>query len=108
MAKIRVSKQHRKSGSKPVSTLSLESQNSNLISETLLECIQTGDLKSFRSILTSCLTTINKVDLAKKAGIGRQTLYGLIDPKKNFNPELSTVSAIIEALANEGIRSHVK
>jgi DNA-binding phage protein len=43
--------------------------------------------------------TVNKMALAKKAGIGRRTLYDLIDPKKEFNPELSTVSALIQALA---------
>jgi DNA-binding phage protein len=43
--------------------------------------------------------TANKAAIAKKAGIGRRTLYDLIDPKKEFNPELSTVSAVIRALA---------
>jgi len=43
--------------------------------------------------------TANKMALAKKAGIGRRTLYSLLDSKKKFNPELSTVSAVIRALA---------
>jgi len=43
--------------------------------------------------------TVNKMELAKKAGIGRRTLYDLIDPQKDFNPELSTISAIIKAIA---------
>lgn len=45
------------------------------------------------------LMTVNKMELAKKAGIGRRTLYDLIDPKKEFNPELSTISALMQALA---------
>jgi DNA-binding phage protein len=45
------------------------------------------------------LMTVNKVKLAQKAGIGRRTLYDLIDPKKEFNPELSTISALMQALA---------
>jgi len=45
------------------------------------------------------LMTVYKVALVKKAGIGRRTLYDLIDPKKEFNPELSAVSALIQALA---------
>ena len=58
-----------------------------------------GDLDSFRELLAAHLMTVNKVDLAKKAGIGRRTIYDLIDPNKEFNPELSTVSALIRALA---------
>jgi len=70
-----------------------------LVVDVLLECIRTGDIDSFRELLAAHLMTVNKVELAKRAGIGRRTLYDLIDPKKDFNPELSTVSALIQALA---------
>jgi DNA-binding phage protein len=43
--------------------------------------------------------TVNKAGLAKKSGIGRRTLYDLMDPNKEFNPELSTISAVIRSLA---------
>ncbi len=76
-----------------------ELKNSPIVAETLLECIRTGDLGAFREVLVAHLMTVNKVDVAKLAGIGRRTLYDLIDPKKEFNPELSTVSAVIRALA---------
>ncbi|MBI5139553.1 hypothetical protein HZA26_03015 [Candidatus Nomurabacteria bacterium] len=76
-----------------------ELKNPKLVSETLLECIKTGDLESFRDVLSAHLVTANKMHLAKKAGIGRRTLYDIMDPKKKFNPELSTVSAVIRALA---------
>lgn len=78
---------------------SKELKDSHLVAETLLECIRSGDLEAFREVLMSHLMTVNKVAVAKKAGIGRRTLYDLIDPKKDFNPELSTVSAVIRALA---------
>lgn len=65
----------------------------------MLECIKSGDVDSFRDVLVAHLMTVNKVAIAKKAGIGRRTLYDLIDPKKEFNPELSTISAVIRALA---------
>ena len=71
-----------------------------LVAETLLECIRTGDLDSFRDVLASHLMTANKMQLAKKSGLGRRTLYDIIDRKKTFNPELSTVSAIIRGLAS--------
>ena len=78
---------------------SKELKDPALVVETLLECIRTGDLESFREVLMAHLMTVNKVKIAKVAGIGRRTLYDLIDPKKEFNPELSTVSAVIKALA---------
>ena len=77
---------------------SKELKDAKLVSEALLECIKSGDLESFREVLVSHLMTANKMAIAKKAGIGRRTLYDLIDPKKEFNPELATISAVIRAL----------
>ena len=103
MRKIVTSKRQGKLGGKFLKIhepfASKELKNSHLVAETLLECIKTGDMDSFREVLTAHLMTVNKVAVAKKAGIGRRTLYDLIDPKKDFNPELSTISAVIRALA---------
>ncbi len=76
-----------------------ELKDPKLVSETLLDCIKTGDLEAFRDVLASHLMSTNKMALAKKAGIARRTIYDILDPKKKFNPELSTVSAVIRALA---------
>ena len=78
---------------------SKELRDPKLVSEALLDCIKDGDLDSFREVLVAHLMTANKMAIAKKAGIGRRTLYDLIDPKKEFNPELSTIAAVIRALA---------
>ncbi|MGE3757070.1 MAG: hypothetical protein AB7H97_04900 [Pseudobdellovibrionaceae bacterium] len=78
---------------------SKELKNSQLVIDTLLECIRNGDIESFREVLTAHLMTLNKAGLAKKAGIGRRTLYDLMDPNKEFNPALSTISAVIRSLA---------
>ena len=77
-----------------------ELKSGKLVAETLLECIKTGDLDSFRDVLASHLMSTNKMQLAKRAGLGRRTLYDIVDRKKKFNPELSTVSAVIRALAS--------
>ena len=74
-------------------------KNSKLVVEVLLDCLREGDLESFREVLAAHLITTNKTQIAKKAKIGRRTLYDLIDPGKKFNPELSTITAIIHALA---------
>ena len=103
MAKAVTSKKRKRSGTKSLTEYvpfsSPELKNPKLVSETLLECIKTGDLDSFRDVLVAHLVTANKARLAKKAGIGRRTLYDIMDTSKKFNPELSTVSAVIRALA---------
>ena len=103
MAKIVTSKKRKKSATKSLKVhepfKSKELKDANLVIETLLDCIKTGDLETFREVLVAHLMTVNKVSLALRAGIGRRTIYDLIDPKKEFNPELSTVSAVIRALA---------
>jgi DNA-binding phage protein len=103
MAKTVTSKKRKKSGMKSLKVhapfKSKELKDVELVIDTLLECIKTGDIETFREVLMAHLMTVNKVKLAQKAGIGRRTLYDLIDPNKEFNPELSTVSAIIQALA---------
>lgn len=76
-----------------------ELKDPKLVSATLLECIRTGELDAFRDVLAAHLLTTNKMRLAKQAGIGRRTIYDIMDPKKRLNPELSTVSAMIRALA---------
>jgi DNA-binding phage protein len=103
MGKSATSKRQRRSGTKSLKAhvpfTSKELKYSKLVVETLLDCIRTGDIESFREVLTAHLLTVNKSRIAKKAGIGRRTLYDLMDPKKEFNPELSTISAIIQSLA---------
>ena len=103
MAKVKTSKKQKKFGTKSLRVhapfTSKELKDHSLVAETLLECIKTGDIDAFRDVLVAHLMTANKSEIAKKAGIGRRTLYDLLDPKKEFNPELSTVSAVIRAIA---------
>jgi DNA-binding phage protein len=74
-------------------------KNIKVVTDTLFDCIKTGDIETFREVLAAHLMTVNKTEFAKKAGLGRRTIYDLLDPKKEFNPELSTVSALIQAIA---------
>ncbi len=103
MRKTETSGKRKKSGTKSLKAhvpfASKELRDPHLVAETLLECIKTGDVESFREVLMAHMMTVNKAAIAKKAGIGRRTLYDLIDPHKPFNPELSTISAVIRALA---------
>ena len=103
MAKAKTSKKPRKFATKSLKGhepfVSPELKDAKLVVEALFECLRDGDVETFREVLTAHLMTTNKMKVAKKAGIGRRTLYDLMDPSKKFNPELSTLSAIIHALA---------
>ena len=103
MAKAKTLKKPRKSEMKFLKEhepfVSSELKDPSIVVETLLECIREGDVESFREVLTAHMMTSNKALIAKKAKIGRRTLYDLLDPSKKFNPEFSTVTAIIRAIA---------
>ncbi len=103
MRKAETLTKRKKSGTKflkaHVPFASKELKNPRLVVDALLDCIKSGDIEAFREVLSSHLMTVNKVQIAKKAGIGRRTLYDLIDHKKEFNPALSTISAVIRSLA---------
>lgn len=88
----------KKSFTAPSSSQDSEQDRSKQIIESLLKCVQTGDLNLFRDVLASQIMASNKLRLAEKTGLGRQTLYDLIDPERNFNPALATVSAVIRGL----------
>jgi DNA-binding phage protein len=102
MAKAKTSKKQKLSEKKllkPYSPFtSSELKNSKAVVRILLECIKTNDLETFRDVLVSHLVTANKTAIAKEAGIGRRTLYDLLDPNKEFNPGLVTVSSIIKCI----------
>lgn len=103
MAKKRTSKKRRRLKkvylTEHIPFTSKELADPKLVIDVLFDCIKEGDLDSFRGVLFSHLMTVNKMDIIRKAGIGRRTLYDLLDPKKEFNPELSTLSAVIRAIA---------
>jgi DNA-binding phage protein len=50
-------------------------------------------------VLIAHLQTVNKSKLASKTKLGRQTIYDLMDSKKEFNPSIKTLSIILENLA---------
>jgi DNA-binding phage protein len=101
MARAKTSKK-RKGSSK--STLKKFEPNRKLLSdkklviETLIEALLTNDVETFRDVLIAHLRTLSKTELAKTTGLGRRTLYDLMDEKK-FDPRLSTLSALLSKIA---------
>ena len=74
-------------------------ENPKEILEALIECLKQNDLESFEDILVAHLRTVSKSKLGRKAGLGRQTLYDLIQGKREFNPTLRTIGGLFKALA---------
>ena len=103
MAKVETLKKPRKSETKflkaHVPFKSDLLKDSEGVMEALFDCIRNDDVESFRTVLAAHLMTVNKTKLAQKAGIGRRTLYDMVDFNKEFNPEFTTISALMKALA---------
>lgn len=102
MARKKTSKRPSKSGTN-ISKEFEKSMNKSLsdskkVKRVLLECLAEGDLESFEDILVAHLKFTNKTSFCKKSGIGRSTLYDLLNEDKEFNPSLKTVVAILEAI----------
>ncbi len=69
--------------------------------EILLDHLYWGDLSEFQGCLHTHLMYVNVSQFAKRSGLSRRTLYDLIDVNKKFNPELTTIVAIFNALRTE-------
>ena len=80
---------------KPSTSLLL---NKKLVAEVLVESLLENDIQTFQDVLVSHLRTLSKTELAKQTGLGRRTLYDLIEGK-NFDPRLSTLSALLSKIA---------
>ncbi len=72
--------------------------DNKLVIEALMEALLTNDVATFRDVLIAHLRTLSKTELAKRTGLGRRTLYDLMDEKK-FDPRLSTLSALLSKIA---------
>jgi DNA-binding phage protein len=72
--------------------------NRKLIAEVLVDAILDNDIETFRDVLIAHLRTHSKTELAKKTGLGRRTLYDLMDDEK-FDPRLSTLSSLLSKIA---------
>lgn len=101
MDKTKISKKPKKSSKKslqefkPSTSLLL---NKKLVAEVLVDSLLENDIQTFQDVLVSHLRTLSKTELAKQTGLGRRTLYDLIEGK-NFDPRLSTLSALLSKIA---------
>lgn len=73
--------------------------NPKIIKEILVKALMDNDLETFEDILIAHLRASSKSKLSRQSGLGRQTLYDLLDENKEFNPTLSTLAALLKTLA---------
>lgn len=69
------------------------------IKRAVFQALVDGDLEAVRDLLIAHLRVVNKSKLATESKLGRQTLYDLMDSKKEFNPSLKTLTQILDNLA---------
>lgn len=70
-----------------------------LIKRAVFQALVDGDTEAVRDLLIAHLRTVNKLKLAKKSKLGRQTIYDLINVDKEFNPSIKTLTTILNNLA---------
>lgn len=58
-----------------------------------------GDMEMLKDAVVGLIRQNKKSDLIKKTKLGRQTLYDLINDKREFNPTVKTLSALLQAIA---------
>ncbi|MEI8348244.1 MAG: hypothetical protein WCG27_12310, partial [Pseudomonadota bacterium] len=68
-------------------------RNLKLIREILVDSLLQGDTETFQDILIAYLRNASKSKLSQMTGLGRQTIYDLINEQREFNPTLSTLGA---------------
>lgn len=106
MAKAKTLKKRKDSSkkSKPVVLLQHKVLDEGKLEREVLKAILAdalieGDIDTLKDVLITQIRLQNKTDLVRKSKIGRQTLYDLIDGKREFNPTVKTLSSLLKAIA---------
>ncbi len=100
---LKKQKKHSKKLKNPILTIhdpfSPELSDPKFIKQAVLQALIDCDLEAVRDLLIAHLQTVNKSKLATKTKLGRQTLYDLMDSKKEFNPSIKTLTTILDNIA---------
>lgn len=106
MAKIKTLKKQRSSSkkSKPVvlhshNVLDEKRLNKEHLKSILAEALVEGDFDMLKDVLIAQIRVQNKAEIVRRSKLGRQTLYDLIEDKREFNPTVKTLSSLLKALA---------
>ncbi len=70
-----------------------------VLKSILMEALIDGDIETLKDVLVNQIRLANKADLLRESKLGRQTLYDLIEGKREFNPTVKTLSLLLKAFA---------
>lgn len=106
MAKAETSKKQRSSSKKskavvlhPHKVLDTDILDRETLKVILIEALLDGDFETLKDVLVTQIRIQNKAEIVRKSKLGRQTLYDLIDGKREFNPTVKTLSSLLKAIA---------
>lgn len=68
--------------------------NEDFIGKGILECLKNNDPEGVIEIISTYLTTVNKIHYAQEADIPRSTLYSSLKQK---NPTIKTLAKLVYA-----------
>lgn len=69
------------------------------VREVLVNALIDGDFDTLKDAIITQILISNKTALMKKTKLGRQTLYDIINDKRDFNPTIKTLSQLLKAFA---------
>lgn len=69
------------------------------IREVLVNALIEGDFDTLKDAIITQILISNKTELMRKSELGRQTLYDIINDKREFNPTIKTLSQLLKAFA---------
>ncbi len=106
MGKAKISKKPRRSSlkSKPVAlkahkVLGEPGIDREMIRKLVVKALFDDDLEMLKDVLLYHIRSRSKADLVRKSKLSRQTMYDLLSDKRDFNPSIKTLSALLKAIA---------
>lgn len=70
------------------------------VRQALLQAIIEDDLDTFRDVLIGHLRATSKTRLARKTGLGRQTIYDILQNEAGFDLRVSTLAKLLKSLSS--------
>lgn len=106
MAKVKTLKKQKESSPKsggvtlyPHKVMDKSVLDRETLKAVLINALIDDDIETLKDVLITQIRLANKAELARKSKLGRQTLYDLIEGKREFNPTVKTLSSLLKAIA---------
>lgn len=71
----------------------------DVLRKILMDSLLTGDFETLEDVIVTQIRLSNKVQFSRQSKLGRQTLYDLLEGKRDFNPTIKTLSSLLKAIA---------